>query len=105
MKIPLTCIARGGDGRWEAICLDFNIVVQGQSLEEVEALLRGIVLSYVEDALKEDETTRNQLLTRRAPLHVRLSWTLGLMWATLWGNRLDGDGTTVTVPFAVACPA
>jgi predicted RNase H-like HicB family nuclease len=106
MKIALACYAKGKDGHWEAICLDFNIAAQGKSLDEVRRLLEEAVVTYVEDALKEQEPTRSQLLQRQAPLFVRLSWVSGLLWATLCGRNLrDGDNTSATVPFSVACPA
>lgn len=106
-KLPVTCIARGHEGHWEAICLDFNIAAQGESFQEVERLLFEAVTSYVEDALKEDEPTRTQLLSRQAPLSVRLSWFGGLLWAALCGriDHHDGDASSATVPFAVPCPA
>jgi hypothetical protein len=107
ITIPVTCIARGTQSHWEAICLDFNIAAQGRSLDEVSRLLEEAVTSYMLDALKEAPQDRDRLLRRRAPFSVRLYWTLGLVWATLRGNRLkDGnDEGVVTVPFAVACPA
>lgn len=107
MNAPLTCYARGGDGLWEAICLVFNISVQGESLEEVSDLLKEAVVTYVEDASKEDEPTRSELLLhRRAPLYVRLSWIGGFVWAALYGRRLRNDGpSSTTISFPVASPA
>jgi predicted RNase H-like HicB family nuclease len=107
----LTCIAKGHDGHWEAICLDLNIATQGQSLREVQRLLGEAIRTYIEDACKEDDATRDQLLSRQAPLHVRLYWTCGLLLATLTGRRLtragerDGNASSATVPFAIPCPA
>jgi len=103
---PLTCIARGRAGRWQAICLDFNIAAQGQSFDEVRNLLEEAVLSYVHDALKEPEPTRSRLLGRRTPLLSRLAWSAGLLWTAVFGRRPDSEsGTDTTVPFAVARPA
>lgn len=106
MKIPLTCIARGHEGHWEAACLDFDIVLQGRTFEDVERLMRDAVQSYIENALKEEEPARSQLLNRRAPLSARLYWIGGLLWATLCGRRGDIESNKeAAVPFTVACPA
>jgi len=51
------CLARGRPGDWEAICLDFDIAVQGESFEQVENLLMTSVRAYVEDAMKESRPT------------------------------------------------
>jgi predicted RNase H-like HicB family nuclease len=109
MEIPLFAIARGHEGHWEAICLDFDIAVQGRTFNEVEGLLRVAVETYVEDAMKEDEATRAKLLARRAPLSARLSWIGGLIFAALCGRmerrERDGNASSATVPFAVPCHA
>jgi hypothetical protein len=109
MEAPILAIARGRPGHWEAICLDFDIAVQGRTFNEVEELLTAAVESYVEDAMKEDEATRNRLLSRRAPLRVRLSWIGGLVFAALCGRasrgERDGNASSATVPFAVPCHA
>jgi hypothetical protein len=68
MERPLIGIAKGHLGHWEAVSLDFDIAVQGETFKEVEALLREAVETYVEDAMREDEPTRARLLSRRAPL-------------------------------------
>ena len=57
---------------WEAICVDFDIAVQGNSLEEVGRELRDAVdtfLDYVDDL---PESERGQFLSRKSPLGLRL---------------------------------
>jgi len=109
--ITLLCIARGDDTHWEAINLDFNLAVQGKSFDEVDRYLREAIETYVEDAMKEDEPTRSQLLSRRAPLSVQLLWIARIIWAMLCGRIIrDRDGKldgkpAATVPFAVPCHA
>ena len=112
MDIPIFAIARGHQDRWEAICFDFDIAVQGRTFSEVERLMSEAVETYVEDAMKEDEVTCAQLLSRRAPLSVRLSWLSGLIFAALCGRasisgrgKRDGNAPAATVPFAVPCHA
>jgi len=106
MDIPIFAIARGHKDHWEAICFDFDIAVQGRTFNEVQRLMFEAVESYVEDAMKEDEATCKRLMSRRAPLSVRLSWIGGFVFAALCG-RVEGGGRdgNATVPFAVPCPA
>jgi predicted RNase H-like HicB family nuclease len=61
------CFAQWRDGDWEGICLDFDIAVQGRSFEEVKAALEEAVDTYVEDALREEQSVARQLLRRAAP--------------------------------------
>ena len=72
----IMCYAMAREGRWQAVCLDFDLMVEGCSLKEVKERLNSMVISYIDDALAEAEPARSQLLNRRAPLHVRLAWKL-----------------------------
>jgi hypothetical protein len=68
------CIARDAGRRWEALCLDLDLAVQGRSFAEVQALLQEPVSTYIEDAGAEAEPARSRLLVRRVPPHVHLVW-------------------------------
>lgn len=68
----LQCYAEGRDGGWEAICLDFDIAVQGRTFEEVFASLREAVTLYLESVADLPESERQRLLHRSAPLTTRL---------------------------------
>lgn len=109
MDIPILAIARGHEGHWEALCFNFDIAVQGRTFNEVQRQMIEAVESYVEDAMKEDEVTREKLLSRRVPRLVRLSWLSGLIFAALSGrvgsSERDGNASSATVPFAVPCHA
>jgi hypothetical protein len=113
MDIPILAIARGHEGHWEALCFNFDIAVQGRTFDEVQRLMFDAVESYIEDAMKEDEVTREKLLSRRVPRLVRLSWLSGLIFAALRGREYsgvgrgerDGNASSATVPFAVPCHA
>src|ERR1700733_14605054 len=83
----LICIAKGRDGLWEAICLDFDIAVAGDSLDDVKGLLYQAVYSYCEDAKREAEPTRSQLLNRRVPFWARLRWTWPFVLAVFFGRK------------------
>lgn len=83
------CFAHERDGDWEGICLDFDIAVQGHSFEEVKAGLEEAVVTYVEDALREEQPVARRLLCRAAPWYVRLGYLMHFFFATLF--RRDGE--------------
>ena len=48
MAKKILCYAEGGNGEWEALCLNFDLAVQGASLEDVRHdLEEGLYLDYV----------------------------------------------------------
>ena len=66
----LRCYAEQEKDVWIAVCLDFCLAVQGDSLSEVKTKLETQIAEYVYDALVgEDREYGHQLLTRKAPLH------------------------------------
>ena len=102
MSFERLCVARGRANEWEALCLDLDIAVQGQSFDEVRNRLSDAIATYLEDAAVEAEPHRTRLLTRRAPLSVRLLWAWRFSWAALRGRNPNSDSA---VGFPVACPA
>jgi len=99
----VNCYARSHDDHWQAVCLDFDLMVEGSSLEEVKEAINGAVISYIEDALKEEPEDASRLLNRRAPLLTRIAWTWPFIAAALFGRRKDGADNSVG--FAVTCHA
>ena len=97
----LLCFARGDASGWEAICVDFDIAVQGNSFDAVKALLGEAIASYAADAMCESSDVRARLLSRRAPLHVRLALTAQLIAFNLFRRRRDDARAS----FPLACPA
>jgi hypothetical protein len=97
MSREIFCVARGGGERWEALCLDLDLAVQGRSFDEVRGLLEEAVNSCVEDPNAEAEPARSQLLARRVPLHVRLAWAWRFFKAALYG-RPPGADSAVWLP-------
>jgi predicted RNase H-like HicB family nuclease len=79
-------MAEGRDDRWWAICLDFDIAVQGESFPEVRDSLHEAIDAYLDRAsdLPEDEPA--QLLQRRAPWHLRAKFHLLPLLETLRGQ-------------------
>jgi predicted RNase H-like HicB family nuclease len=95
------CFAHGRDGDWQAICVDFDIAVQGNSLEDVQHMLNDAVAFYIRDANQEQEPVRNMLLNRRAPWYTTLMLTLKLIYF----NIFDGRRNEAQASFPVPCPA
>ena len=95
------CFAHGSDREWEAICVDFDIAVQGDSFNEVKAMLDEAVGSYIDDAMNEAEPVRMRLLNRRAPWHVRT----GLTFKLIAFNIFRGRTGEAQASFPVLCPA
>ncbi len=100
MDRQLFCVARGKGERWEALCLDLDLAVQGRSFDEVRHLLSEAVSTYIEDASAEAEPARTRLLARRVPFHVRFLWAWRFFRAALSGRNPDGD-SPIWLP--VAC--
>jgi len=101
MKNYIICIAHGSEGSWEAICLDYDLAVSGETFDQVQGLMSEVIASYVHDAMKEDEPHRSRLLSRRAPFFARLRWLAPIVWASLF-HKPPRDNS---LPFPVACPA
>jgi hypothetical protein len=97
----LSCYAvgRGQDG-WEAICVDFDIAVQGDSFADVTKKLREALVSFSEyvNALPVEE--RERFLNRRAPWCVRARMAFEVILTLLFRNRNDGRRQS----FGLACP-
>ena len=83
MRNAAVCYAWSSTDGWEAICVDFDVAAQADSLEEVRNGLFDAIdtlLSYAEE-LPESEKSR--LLNRKAPLGLRLK-----LAALHWISRL-----------------
>lgn len=101
VRRQIWCFAWGQPGDWEALCPDFDIAVQGGSLDEVRCLLGEAVRTYAEDAQREDPRTAARLLNRKAPLGVRMK-----LAGSLLKHILRGDGERDSrAGFDIPCPA
>jgi hypothetical protein len=98
----LYCIARGNGDQWEAFCLDFDIAVQGRSFDETRSRLAEAIFGYIESVAAEPEPDRARLLSRRAPLHVRLVWGWRLFRCAISGRDAHHNAA---IGFPVACHA
>lgn len=102
MARSLTCFAHGRDGEWEAICVDLDIAVQGQSLEDVRDLLSRAIRDYVDSARREEPAVRDALLSRRAPLWVRIRRHCSFLLAMIRHKTRDDESAA---GFTIPCPA
>jgi len=93
MTRKLLCFASGRPGDWEAICLDYDIAVQGRTFEEAQSLLELSINDYVESAAKEEPEIRDRLLKRSAPARVWLQYIFSFLWHTFRRKRLSDDDT------------
>lgn len=68
--------------QWVAVCLDFTLAAQADTLEEVRSKLDAQIEDYLYDALQGDARAHAyQLLQRRAPLYFWLKyWSI---WSRL----------------------
>lgn len=99
MRRVLKCYAEGHDKDWEAICLDLDIAVQGESFEDVFSALNESIKLHIETALSLPKSDQARLLERPAPLMVRLKflrYALRLMFRS--GDKDDGFHHQFTVP-------
>jgi hypothetical protein len=73
-NVILRCYAEGSKGHWEAICLDFDIAVQGSSFDEVYKDLNAMIKDYVSTVAGYPAADRRRLLQRKAPISLRLKY-------------------------------
>ena len=100
MSRTLRCYAEGREGRWEAICLDLDIAVQGRTFEEVFQSLSAAVELYFESVDSLPEVERKNLLVRPSPLSVRLRFFGLVMRSFLGGRDEDSYYHQFTMPLA-----
>jgi hypothetical protein len=100
----LVCFAKGRPGEWEAICLTFDIAVQGSSEREVQRSLREAIALFVPSARDErDPKLRYRLLHRCAPLRVWLRYVSSFFLHVVFSHRrFDGYSEA---GFVMPCPA
>lgn len=89
MNKAIWCYAEGQQGNWEAICLDFDLSVQGESFDAVYRDLHESILMYLDyiEGLPKDEQA--QFLNRRVPLGLRLKFISNLFLSTFKRNGKD----------------
>jgi hypothetical protein len=89
MQRVLHCYAFGRDDRWQAICLDLDLAVQGGSFEEVFRLLNDTISFHMEGIMELPPDDQKRLVSRSVPWLVRLKFAIA---GFLLGLRTRGDG-------------
>ncbi len=100
MRKVLRCYAEGRDGEWEAICLDLDIAVQGDSFEEVFHALPKAVELHLDAVMALPEEDRSHLLDRPAPFSLRLKFFFYALRSLFSSDDRDGYHHQFTVPSA-----
>ncbi|ROO32801.1 type II toxin-antitoxin system HicB family antitoxin [Salinisphaera japonica] len=85
--MQLRCYAEGQSGDWQAICLDLDIAVQGETFDQVNSELREAITLFLEEVKECSQADQKRLLRRRAPLRMRLKYA----WLLLKNNSDDND--------------
>ena len=67
----LTCYAYADGNEWEAICVNFDVVVNANSFEEVTASLIHSLRLFAETVSELPPEERRRFLERRTSWHVR----------------------------------
>jgi hypothetical protein len=89
------CYAEGRPGHWEAFCIDFDIAVQGSSLDEVRAKLHDAIELYINSVFDlPNAEDRARLLNRQAPWVFRLRVWLKML-ASLSNRSADREQRAV----------
>ncbi len=94
------CFAHGRPGDWEALCVDFDIAVQGESFRDVQRQIELAVADYVLAVEGEEADQRSRLLRRRAPRSTVLFWSGRVLLSAI--RHLAGDDRETTASFPVA---
>lgn len=69
------CFAEKRGQQWQAFCIELNLAVQADTLEEVQQKLHAVFLSYVQLAMEQnDPDHQRDMLYRPAPLSIRLRY-------------------------------
>jgi len=100
--IKLLCSAEGSEGRWQAICLDLDLAVQGKSFEEVYEALNEMIVSYFETVSKYPAEEQARFLRRKAPFWLRVKVAASYLFSSLFGRDSDTDRHSFTA--TRACP-
>lgn len=91
IRLSLRCYAEGRKGKWEAICLDLDLAVQGGSLEEVVNGMRSAIREYVGYVMTLPAEDRDRLLARSAPISLRLKYAFCMARTLVGGRRRGGS--------------
>jgi len=80
IDLKLRCyVQQEPDYSWFAVCIDLNLVAQGDTLEEARHKLHAIIGDFLLEAFTKDEQYFNDLVPRKAPI----AFLLRYYWLSL----------------------
>ena len=83
------CYAEGKPGEWEALCMNFDLSVQGGSFDEVCRDLKEAISMYLDYVGKLPKEEQKQFLNRKAAISLRLKFILTLLLLDIFKTRED----------------
>lgn len=92
MQRRLRFYAEGRPGSWEAICLDLDIAVQGESFEDVYHSMNDALRQYIDAVAELPAEDQRRLLNRKVPLGMRLKFFWRVLCATFGARDRNSDG-------------
>ncbi len=95
------CYAEGMEGQWEAVCLDFDLAVQGKTFEEIYQSLNQSIGMYVEYIKSLPNKERAAFLNRSAPFSLRFRF----LWYAIRGTFNKNKDLKERHEFIAPCPA
>lgn len=81
-QLVLRCLLIRDGSAWVALCLDFDLAAQSETIEGAKRALDAQIDDYMQAIVAADRELALQLLSRRAPLRYRLQWR----WLSLLGH-------------------
>ncbi len=106
MRRVLHCYAEGRENQWEALCLEFDIAVQGDSFEEVRGKMEQAIGYYLDDVAELPHEEQSAFLRRSAPFSLWAKFifflALSFMFCCDAEQRRDKKERT---DFTLPCPA
>lgn len=101
MRKLVRCHAEGKDGAWEAVCLDFDLAVQGETFEQVYRGLNESIEAYCEYVSALPQKERDAFWNRKAPPAMR--WRF--LWHAVRGLYDGGDPRKSRHDYTALCAA
>jgi hypothetical protein len=101
MRHAVLCYIEGRGSEWEALCLDFDLAVQGHSFDEVSDNLKIAIAQYIERVHQLPQAEQQALLNRRVPLLLRLKLIASALW---WGMQVGGGDGASPERYSIALP-
>ena len=97
MNRGLLCTLEERDGRWEAICLDLDIAVAADTFDDALRDLEQGIRSYIEAAGQEAPADRERLMSRSAPISLRVKSVAKFLLLALThrADRHQGGGSFI----------